>query len=111
MLTGKKIWVYVELQRTIAQDTSNYFYYGQVSERVIEKIENNPEAKGVFILSDIRFWNDDDLLELYEDTERFGFKAYRLQDIQHISSFKKDPVFIFKPEELHESAKRLRLLD
>lgn len=103
-----KIWVYVEVEKTMLKDTTNHFLYGQINESVLQKIDNNPAADGLFILSDIRYWNDDNLLQIYEDEKDKDFKVFRIQDIQYITSFQKDPVLQFEVNELHETALKLR---
>ena len=60
-------------------------------------------------MSNIRYWNDDDLLQIYEDDDDFGYKIFRISDIQYITSFKKDPIYNLDLEKLHESAKKLRV--
>ena len=103
-----KKWVFVELKTTLLRDTSDYFYFGQISEEIINQIDNNQNTTGLFILSNIRFWNNDDLLEIYEDEELGGFKIFRVSDIHHLRTYKKDPVLIYDMDELHESSKNIR---
>lgn len=64
--------------------------------------------KGLFTLSNIRFLNDDGLLELYEDNNLSGDLIFRVQDIEEVVLYKDDPVNSFKLDELHESTKKLR---
>ena len=105
---SSKIWVYIEVQIEQVRDTSDYYYYGQIDESIIKDIEMDKKTEGLFILSNIRYWNDDDLLEVLEDNERGGYKIFQIQNIQYIQSFKKDPIYIFDVDELHESARRIK---
>ncbi len=107
-INKNKKWVFVELKTTLLRDTSDYFYFGQISEEIINQIDNNQNTTGLFILSNIRFWNNDDLLEIYEDEELGGFKIFRVSDIHHLRTYKKDPVLIYDMDELHESSKNIR---
>lgn len=107
-INKNKIWVFVEMKTTLLRDTSDYFYFGQISEEIINQIDNYQNTTGLFKLSNIRFWNSDDLLEVYEDSELDDFKIFRVSDIHHLRCYKKDPVLIYDMEELHESSKTVR---
>lgn len=62
----------------------------------------------MFTLSNIRYWNDNNLLELYEDDKLEGDLIFKIQDIEEVILYKDDPINLFKLEELHESAKKNR---
>ena len=99
-----KTWVYIEIETTMLTDTTDYYYYGRIDKILTDKITSGEIKQTYFVLSDIRFWNSDDLLEVYENDSRFGFKVFRTEDIQYLTFFKKDPVQIFGEDELHPSA-------
>ena len=104
----KKEWVYIELVTMSKRDTTDYFYFGQVKKSIINQIDSNEEAKGLFTLSNIRLWNDDDLLELYEDEKLKGSIIFKIQDIQEVTLYKDDPINLFESEKLHKSAKEFK---
>ena len=106
--SNNKVWVYIEIQKILVRDTSDYYYYGQIKESVLEKFNNNENVKGVFTLSNIRYWNDNDLFQIYENDERSDYKIFQLSDIQYISPYKVDPILLFEEEKLHESALKLK---
>lgn len=106
-IKGKQ-WVYVELITQSKKDTSDYFYYGQIKKSVLEKINSNPSAEGLFVLSSVRFTNDDQELEIYENDKVGSSLMFRIQDIEEITFYKDDPVYLFDLNELHESAKKIR---
>ena len=83
----KKVWVYIEIKKVLPRDTSDYFFYGKMNESLINRINDDKDVKGLFMLSDIRYWNDDDLLQIYEDDEDTGYKIFRLEDIQYINAY------------------------
>lgn len=99
--TGNKVWVYIELQTKLKRDTSDYYLYGQVKESVIHKIDQNSDAKGLFILYDMRYWTPNDLIQFYKDEEDAGYKIFRIQDIVVISPLQEDPIFLYDEEDLH----------
>lgn len=104
----KKQWVYVELVTESKTDTTEYFYFGQIRNSLVEAINLNENKKGLFTLSNIRYWNDNNLLELYEDDKLEGDLIFKIQDIEEVILYKDDPINLFKLEELHESAKKNR---
>lgn len=104
----EKQWVYIELITESKTDTTEYFYYGQIKKSLIDEIESNEEKKGLFTLSNIRLWNDNQLLELYEDNNVKGELIFKIQDIEEIILYKDDPINLFDLEELHESCKKIR---
>ncbi|MBJ2172919.1 hypothetical protein JBL43_01635 [Aureibaculum sp. A20] len=104
----EKQWVYIELSTISKTDTTDYFLYGQINKSIINKINDNEGAKGLFVLSNARFTNDDELLELYEDRQLSGELVFKIQDIEEIKFYNDDPVKLFDINELHESAKKLR---
>lgn len=106
--TDDKIWVYLEIKKILPRDTSDFYFYGQINKTIVDKINKNPKIDGLFILSDIRYWNDDDLLQVYEDNKDNGYKIFRISDIQYLTSYKTDPIFNIELNQLHESAKKIR---
>lgn len=104
----KKQWVYVELVTESKTDTTEYFYFGQIRNSLVEAINLNENKKGLFTLSNIRYWNDNNLLELYEDDKMEGDLIFKIQDIEEVILYKDDPINLFELEELHESAKKNR---
>lgn len=107
-LSAEKVWVYVELKVELVRDTSDYYYFGQINKSILDKIDKNSSANGLFKLSNIRFWNNDDLLQVYEDDDQPGFRMFKIQDISTLKAYTKDPIFLYENEELDLSAKKLR---
>jgi len=105
---SNKQWVYVELVTESKKDTSEYFYYGQVRESLYNDIKRKPDMKGLFVLFNVRYVNNDDLLELYEDDKLSGDLVFRIQDIEELVFYKDDPIQLFEIEDLHSSALELR---
>jgi len=97
-------WVYINIDSKMAKDTSSYFYYGQVSSETLLRLKSD-QTKGMFSLENIRYFNTDDLLEIYEDMDYKGEKLFKLADVSRVDILKKDPVLIFDSVELAKSAK------
>lgn len=105
----KKVWVYIEMLKVSLPDTTTFYYYGKVNNGLIEKIDEENLSKGLFLLSEIRFINNNDLLQIFENDEDFGFKIFRVENIQYIAAYKKDPIYFYPVDELHESARKLKM--
>nr|WP_319397482.1 hypothetical protein [uncultured Carboxylicivirga sp.] len=103
-----KIWVQIDLVKKLPRDTTDYFYYGQINEDLLEQIEQNKDDGGLFLLKNIRYWDNDDKLRVYDDTDEVGIKMFRVKDISYINVIKDDPIMIYDSTELHRSAIRLR---
>lgn len=101
-------WVYVEIVTESRKDTTEYFYYAQMKKSIIDEIELNEDKKGLFSLYNIRYMNNDGLLELYEDEILKGTLIFKIQDIEEVTLYKDDPVNLFALEELHESTKKFK---
>ena len=99
-----KEWAYVEVQTIYRKDTTNSYVYGQINKNIIERIKSNSKAKGLFAVENARYVNDDDLLQVYEDKDDSGVLVYRIEHIQSIELFKKDPILFFDKKRLHESS-------
>jgi len=104
----EKVWVYIEVEVELASDTSNYFYHGQIKKSIINTMDANPNAKGFFKLYNIRYWDKDDLLAIYEDNYRLGYKIFKIENIRYLQAYKNDPVLSFDETDLHHSSKALR---
>lgn len=106
--SSEKVWVFLELEKSMQSDTTDYFLYGQIKESILNKIDNNEKAKGVFLLDNIRFINNDDFLQLYEDESDQGKIFFRIEHIQTVRLLKDDPVMTYPENELHESVVNIR---
>lgn len=103
----EKQWVYIELITESKSDTTEYFYFGQINKSILNKIESDKIENAHFRLSNIRYWNDDHQLELYEDKKLVGELIFRLKDIEEVTLYKDDPINLFDDDELHESIRNL----
>lgn len=104
----EKQWVFVELMTKSKNDTTDYFYFGQIKKSVLSDIETKNQ-EGLFTLSDVRYWNTDDLIEMYEDDKRQGDLVFRIGDVVKITHYNDDPIDLYEDEELHKTAKRYKL--
>lgn len=100
----EKQWVSITLESVLHSDTSDYYYFGQVSKSLFDDLEKN-NLTGFFSLDNIRYVNDSNQLEVYEDSLFWGNRFFKKKDIERIERIKKDPVYTYNFEDLHLSAK------
>ncbi|MFT5582330.1 MAG: hypothetical protein ACI9G9_001595, partial [Psychromonas sp.] len=75
-------WVYLVAQTAMQTDTTEFFLYGQIKTAIAEDLMGNQKSSGVFHIEKLRYYNDDDLLEIYEDEKDEGLFIFRIQDVR-----------------------------
>ncbi len=106
-IKGKQ-WVYVEMVTESKTDTSEYFLYGQMKKSILEKINSDSSTKGLFVLTNVRFTNDDQLLELYENDKVGSSLIFRIEDIEEVIFYQDDPIYVLDIDELSDATKKIR---
>lgn len=107
--TKETTWVYVETSKIINKDTTNYYLYGKMKSSLLDKINSKEDTEGIFQINKVRFVNDDDLIEVYEDNDQLGSLFFRIQNINYLTVYKRDPIFSFEDKDLHKTAKKIKL--
>ncbi len=102
------VWVFLTLRYESNDGFQFNYYYGEMNKKLYNKIANNLITKGFFKLNKVRYWNNDDKLELYADDVYSGNMVFRIEDIRKLNELKDDPVLTNIYEELSETAKSLR---
>jgi hypothetical protein len=97
-------WVYLVAQTAMQTDTTEFFLYGQIKTAIAQDLMENQKSSGVFHIEKLRYYNDDDLLEIYEDEKDEGLFIFRIQDVRRVELLKKDPVLSMDEEELSEKS-------
>lgn len=95
-------WVYLEAQTITQKDTTANYIYGKVKERLVNNLDNK-KGKEIFKVTDIRYFNNDDLFQLYKDDNEAGILFFKVESIQKISVYSRDPIYSFDKEDLHQS--------
>lgn len=99
-------WVFISIESVTKEDISDYFYFGQVKENVLDNINKN-NTSGYFTIKNVRFLNDSDKLEVYADSTFIGEMIFRIKDIAKVDLLNKDPILTYKYDELAENSKKL----
>ena len=100
--SSENTWVFLELEKQMKNDTNDFYLYGEIKQTILNTINKNESSKGIFQLSNIRYINDQDLLQIYEDKSDKGIYLFRIEDIQTVRLLKADPILTFNDNELHE---------
>ncbi len=93
-ISKNRTWVYVELEVVTTSDTSNYYYYGQMKQDLLESFDKVEETKGLFTLTNVRYYDNNDVIIPYADETDKGLLIFRLKDILKIEVLKEDPMNI-----------------
>lgn len=96
-------WVNLHMDVAMKNDTTSYYYYGQISQNDIDQLQNQPE-KGMFTLRNIRYFNTEDQLEIYEDANYTGKMLFNYNDVSWVEILKKDPILIFDSVQLADTS-------
>lgn len=100
-------WVYISAEVITLNDSTHYFYYGQLEADKMNLLnEKNPPL--FLTLKNIRYWNNDDKLEIYEDSSWLGTKFFRTGDIVKIDLLKDDPVLTLDKDDLAENSLKFK---
>jgi hypothetical protein len=91
-ISYEKTWVYIHLEIKTKIDTTNYYYYGKINQRILDKLTYSENYKSLFVLTDVRYYNDLDELQEYEDESDEGILFFRTEDIIKIDVLKDDPL-------------------
>jgi hypothetical protein len=101
----EEVWVFL----TIRYETNNGYnfdyYFGTIDKNLYQKISENKVNQGFITLKNVRYWNNDDKIEIDRDDQDVGTRTYRIEDIREIKLKKGDPIFIYPDDDLSESTK------
>jgi hypothetical protein len=91
LLDFKKTWVYVEL-KVVTDDTDYYYYFGQINQKILDKLAADKSSGSFFVLSNVRYYNDFDNVQEYADATEEGTLFFRTDDIVKLEVLKHDPL-------------------
>jgi hypothetical protein len=91
LLNYKKTWVYVELE-VITKDTDYDYYFGQINQKILDKLAIDKSSGSFFVLSNVRYYNDSDKVQEYADALDGGTLYFRTNDIVKLEVLKHDPL-------------------
>ncbi|OUR98047.1 hypothetical protein A9Q81_12365 [Gammaproteobacteria bacterium 42_54_T18] len=73
-------------------EIGSYYYYGNISKELYEKISSNKIKRGFMLLEKVRYWGDDDLVHEYRDKEYSGDLVFRIENLVRIRGINGDPL-------------------
>lgn len=91
------LWVYIEIQSNGNESDYRYFLFGEMKESLLNDISNNVIESGFFMLSSVKYYDNNNLVANYADDEYTGNMVFRIEDIQMIKKMKKAPQIGLKP--------------
>lgn len=91
-LDDEKIWVWAQINVPEEGDKiDTYYYFGKASKTLFNGIADNSIKTGFILLKDIRYWNDDSVIEEYDDEIDDDVMVFRIENIVHIIKMKRTP--------------------
>lgn len=92
------IWIFAQINVPEPGTIDDYYYYGRVQRELYEQMIDGKVTTGFILFRDVRYWNNDDQIEKYEDNAETGDLTFRIEHIVRMNVNKGDP-FILQKEE------------
>ena len=95
-IEGPRVWAF--MQFNVPEEgggIGSYYYYGNISKELYDKINSNKIKRGFMLLEKVRYWGDDDLVHEYRDKEYSGNLVFRVEDLVRIKGINSDPLLGF----------------
>jgi protease II len=96
----QKTWVYLEIKSKGEETDYRYYLYGEIKKQLFFDISNNVIESGFFMISDVKYYDDNNLVANYADDLYTGTLVFRIEDIQMIKELKKAPDVGLGPNEI-----------
>ncbi|MCG7551531.1 hypothetical protein [Pseudoalteromonas sp. Of7M-16] len=78
----EKVWVFAQFNVPQENDEiESYYYYGEISKRLYTSISGNKIESGFILMSQVKYWGNDDLIHDYKNVESSGEIVFRIEDI------------------------------
>lgn len=88
------VWVYAQFNLPEKDGIEDYYYYGRISENLYRDFIDNKIDKGIIVLRDVSYWNNDDVIEKFEDDRDSGTLVFRIEHIVYMRLQKGDPLLV-----------------
>lgn len=96
-LGDETIWVWTQFNVPEEHNrTESYYYYARINKGLYNGIINNKIEEGFILLRDVRYWNTEDVIEIYDTDLEKGNVTFRIEHIVHMVEVKKPPVAGYK---------------
>jgi hypothetical protein len=92
-IDGDTVWTFTQFNVLEEENTINsYYYYGEVSKALYQKISSNQLSSGFILLRNVKYWGTDDLIYSYRPNETNGSLIFRIEDIQKMELVRTEPI-------------------
>lgn len=102
------MWIFATFNIGAVGDATYYHYFGAVRESLYQRIRDNEINSGFITLQDVRYWNDNDLIQAYEDDQDTGVLTFRIEQLVKLELEKGDPVNTYPAEQVAPESMMLR---
>lgn len=92
-IDSNKVWVFMQFNVPEEGDKiESYYYYAEIAESLYKKINANELSSGFLYMTNVKYWNNDDILQEYKDDESSGELVFRIEDVRRIEKLNQEPV-------------------
>jgi hypothetical protein len=97
------IWVFAQINIPVEDDKiEDYYYYGRIKNDIYDLMVDGQLKDGFILFRDIRYWNDDNKVEKFENEADAGDITFRIEHIVKIDLSKGDPFILENSKEAPE---------
>ena len=83
------VWVYAQFNVPEEENyVMPYWYYGRIDGNLAHAISNNEVTSGFITLEQVRYWDDNNEIELYEDGVDTGNITFRIEHLVKFNEMK-----------------------
>ncbi len=89
---SKRIWIFAQFNVPEEKDAlETYFYFGEVPEKLYQKISTNRIKSGFILLENVRYWGKDDKIYELRGKGYSGDVLFRIEDIRKLERVVTEP--------------------
>ena len=81
-------------------EIEDYYYYGRIKKDIYNLIIDGQLKNGFVLFRDIRYWNNDDEIEKFEDDICAGDVTFKIEHVVKIDLIKGDPYILENTQEV-----------
>ncbi|MDQ6989226.1 MAG: hypothetical protein Q9M19_05025 [Mariprofundaceae bacterium] len=101
----EKVWVFAQFNVPEEGDViDSLYYYGTIPKSLYTLIQDNRIQQGFIVLSEVKYWGQDDLIHAYAGIEHTGELVFRIEDIRRLKLLNAVPKAGLGSEQFDEPA-------
>jgi hypothetical protein len=94
------VWVFAWFNVNENSEDNYWYYFGEIDSLLYTQIANNLRKNGILTLRNIRYWNEEGKLQMFEDIYSRGVISFKITSIEKMELLKNDPLLLYSEEEI-----------